>query len=274
MGNIASTATKGTDGYYYMQTCTDTANCPPANPNYKLYNRNASLIPIVSNPIDSSVLLSKEDVEKAIMEDKAKFTKGWWYLDTRENVNIENLEKDIVSYKTPENACLRIEPCDGVVKQHKLCCKNLQPPPNLEISSHASATSPTQTPQTHSTGTNKSNDAKTITTPENAAYREKIFRMVRIGGLVVLSIILVIIIGFITFTAWPIRNPVQSQPGYSTTSYPSVPSYSSPTQYTSPYTTTNTYSSPVAQYPSQGVYSSASPSYQTPYPIDLNQLNR
>lgn len=200
MGNLAIAATKGTDGYYYMQTCPDAKECPATDPNYKLYNRNASLIPIVSNPNDSSVLLSKKDVDAALTKDKDNFVKGWHYLDTHENIKLDTLERDIKTYTLPEKACLRITPCEGAVKDKSVCCNTMDTLPVQGSITKNNAVTPTTLVQKTPVVVAQ----ETIVAPPSK--EEQIRKHLRIGMLVIATLVLILLITFITFTAWPVRS--------------------------------------------------------------------
>lgn len=219
MGNLASTATKGQDGYYYMNLCPQgSKDCPPSDPYYKVFNKNATVIPIVSNPTDNSVLLKKSNVDENVMEDKDKFIKGWYYLDTHDNVNLNTIEKDLESFKPPNNACVRIDPCDGAVKQHGICCPStVSLPTAVSIASKPANSTTTETSTTGevklikaTTGTTKSVVASEKKVSSKDDVHERVWKRVRIGVLIISCVLLMLVIAFMTFTMWPATKEVNS----------------------------------------------------------------
>jgi hypothetical protein len=112
MGNHVSNARQGQDGYWYWATCTE-KDCTPAQAHYRIYNKNAGTIPVVSDAEEKYILFDVITMQEMLSKDsdRANFLKEWHFLETGGDGNM------------PEKPCIRVSPCNGIVKEKGLCCK-------------------------------------------------------------------------------------------------------------------------------------------------------
>lgn len=186
MGNSVSSATKESDGYYYWQACNG-SECPTPTKHYKIYLKNAEVIPFVSNPTEKYILVDSATMEESIIQDQANFMKTMSFLDTADAIANQDFKK----YQTPKNACLRVDPCKGIVQDRKLCCS-----------------SPTDT-------------------KDNKTDLSSVLKIIRITSLILISICTALLIGFMVITSWPAK-PAAEASIVSNTSWSTPPTYTYP----------------------------------------------
>lgn len=110
MGNHVSNAKQGTDGYWYWAPCAE-KGCTPPQAHYRVYNKNAGKVPVVSDAQAGYMLFDVPTMEEMLSNDEYRndFLREWYHLES----GVEKL---------PDNPCIRVSPCHGIVKEKNLCC--------------------------------------------------------------------------------------------------------------------------------------------------------
>lgn len=137
-----SRATREEGTYFnpcYTQTrCDDDASCVTAEEKciyddmYRIYNRNAAkLSPSMS--MGDYLLLNKDQLQQNIKTYGRNSLFGQlYYADTHDTDDFDPTDfTQFATFTLPDQACLRIEPCDSFLKDRNLCCADVLTPPPL-----------------------------------------------------------------------------------------------------------------------------------------------
>lgn len=113
MGNHVSNAKQGTDGYWYWAPCAE-KGCTPPQAHYRVYNKNAGKVPVVSDSQAGYILIDVPTMEEMLSTDEYRndFLREWYHLENGVD-------------KLPDDPCIRVRPCQGIVKEKNLCCDSI-----------------------------------------------------------------------------------------------------------------------------------------------------